>query len=271
MELQSQDSIRWPGSGSAVPGNTPFGFFDNDPIFVKDCMSSAKWAAERLGYPVVDVELLDVNFYGIFEESVGEFSNQLNQWNIVNNISNLQGMSITDNPNVSGMNIQGSSLPYVTALAENYGSEAGVGGNVPLKKGFIDVITNQAVYDLQALWGNVSESFNRIEIRKIFHDRAPAFARIYDPFSMTGMSYSNVLNELGFGSYSPATQFLSCPLFEDLLRGQAIQFNDLMRKSAYSFQIMDNKIRLFPIPTNNFRMYFDYVLTKDKSIGMIQP
>ena len=75
---------------------------------------------------------------------------------------------------------------------------------------------------------------------------------------MTGMSYSNVLQELGFGAYSPAVQFLMTPIFEDLLRGQAIQFNDLVRKSQYSFEIKNNKIRLFPIPTYGYKLWIEY-------------
>ena len=113
---------------------------------------------------------------------------------------------------------------------------------------------------MQALWGDVSESFNRIEIRRIFHEMSPASARIYDPFSMTGMSYSNVLNEMGFAGYSPATQFLMTPIFEDLLRMQAIEFNDLVRKSAYGFELTNNKIRIFPVPTSDFKMYFQYLV-----------
>jgi hypothetical protein len=270
MSTIDQDRIRWPGSGSSVPGLTPFGIYDSDVVFVKDCMSAAKWAADRLGYPVVDVELVDVNFYAAFEEAVNEYSAQINQWNIVNNISNLQGMSLSENPNVSGINVKGSSLPYITALADGYGSEAGVGGEVPVKKGFIEVHANQQTYDMQALWGDTVENFDRLEIRRVFHDRPPAFARIYDPMSMTGMSYSNVLTELGFGAYSPATQFLMTPIFEDLLRGQAIEFNDMVRKSAFSFEVMNNNIRLFPIPTYDFKMYFDYVLKKDKYKGILQ-
>jgi hypothetical protein len=81
---------------------------------------------------------------------------------------------------------------------------------------------------------------------------------------MTGLSYSNVFTELGFGAYSPATQFLMTPLFEDLLRGQAIEFNDMIRKSQYSFEVANNKIRLFPIPQESFRLYFDYIVQKDR-------
>jgi hypothetical protein len=81
---------------------------------------------------------------------------------------------------------------------------------------------------------------------------------------MTGMSYSNVLNEMGFAGYSPATQFLMTPIFEDLLRMQAIEFNDLVRKSAWSFELVNNKLKLFPIPTYTFTMYFEYLLVKDR-------
>ena len=125
----------------------------------------------------------------------------------------------------------------------------------------------QQTYDLQELWGDKVENCNRIEVMRIFHDFPPAFARIYDPFSMTGMSYSNVLNELGFGAYSPAVQFLMTPIFEDLLRGQAIQFNDMVRKSAYSFELVNNKLKLFPIPTYGFKVYFNYMLRNDRSKG----
>jgi len=81
---------------------------------------------------------------------------------------------------------------------------------------------------------------------------------------MTGMSYSNVLNEMGFAGYSPATQFLMTPIFEDLLRGQAIEFNDMVRKSGYSFEIINNKLKLFPIPTYDHTVYVEYVVEKDK-------
>jgi hypothetical protein len=82
---------------------------------------------------------------------------------------------------------------------------------------------------------------------------------------MTGMSYSNVLNEMGFAGYSPATQFLMTPIFEDLLRGQAIEFNDMVRKSGYSFQLVNNKLKIFPIPTVSYKLYFEYFVENDKT------
>lgn len=257
------DHYRWPGSGSAiVSGMTPFGYFDYDPAFIIEAPKSAKWAANSLGFPAVDIELLDYNFYSCFEEAVLEYGAQVNQFNIRNNISLLQGQPTTIN--ITQRNIQGSPLPFQIRLASAYGTELGTGGTVDWKRGSFTASYGVQSYDLQALWGNTVESGSRIEIKRIFHNAPPASARIYDPFSMTGMSYSNVLNEMGFAGYSPATQFLMTPIFEDLERMQAIEFNDLVRKSAWSFELVNNKLRLFPIPTYDTTVYFDYIVAQER-------
>jgi hypothetical protein len=265
MSLIDQDRIRWPGSGSMVSGSTALHLYDNDAMFQADCYAGMVWAAYRLGYPNVDVELIDRHFYMAFEEAVNEYSKEVNHHNIVNNIFFLQGQSIADLGSVTGRAITGAGLSYAINLAKDYGSEVGTGGRVDWKKASIDVLPGVQDYDLQALIGDTLEDCNRIEIKRIFHDQPPASARIYDPMSMTGMSYSNVMNELGFGAYSPAVQFLMTPIFEDLLRMQAIEFNDMVRKSAWSFEIKNNKIRLFPIPSYGYKMWLEYIAEKDRS------
>ena len=272
------DRVRWPGSGSAVnTGSIPFGFYLDEPTpasltasvgyFEYDCEKSAEWAAKRLGYPIIDIEMIDVNFYACFEESVNEYGAQVNQFNIRNNLLNLQGLSTADHPNITGKNVIGTGLPYIIQLSKGYGSEVGVGGYVEIKKAEVQLSASKQTYDLQTIIGTDIESGSRVEIRRVFHYPPPAFARIYDPFSMTGMSYGNILSEMGFAAYSPATQFLMTPIFEDLERIQAIEFNDMVRKSAYSFEIVgNNKLRIFPIPTNNFKLWIDYYLEKDKNI-----
>ena len=180
----------------------------------------------------------------------------------------LQGAST--GTNLSRVNVSGMGLNLIIKLSQAYGTEVGVGGAVDWKRGSIDMKQSTQSYDLQALWGDVVESGSRIEIKKIFHNAPPAAARIYDPFSMTGMSYSNILNEMGMGGFSPATQFLMCPIFEDLLRMQAIEFNDQVRKSHYSFELVNNKLRIFPIPTYDTKLYFDYVVAKDRDQQAIQ-
>jgi hypothetical protein len=259
MAVSNQANIRFQGSGSSVIGNTPYGTYDNDPEFVADCYASMLWAARRLGYPVVSIELRDVNFYAAYEEAVNVYNSKVNEFNMVNNMFALQGQRIDSMTNLQNRNVTGTGLPYMTALARDYGTQAGTGGTVDWKRAYFTANPGIQDYDLQELIGKC----DRITIRRIFHDRPPASARIYDPFSMTGMSYSNVLNELGFGAYSPATQFLMTPIFEDLLRMQAIEFNDLVRKSQYSFQLINNKLRIFPIPTTSYKIWIEYTSDKE--------
>lgn len=280
-----QDRVRWPGSGSTVnSASVPFGYYlsengceIDESTFESDCSGSAMWAAKRLGYPIIDIEMIDVNFYACFEESVLEYNRVINEFNIVNNMVVVQGLPQSQFDNLSGMSIKGTGLPFIVQLSKQYGSEALVGGEVPLKRASINISGSSnyggskttQVFDLNKLIGRDIEHLtgSRIEIRRIFHHRPPAIARIYDPFSMTGMSYSNVLQELGFSAYSPATQFLMTPIFEDLERVQAIEFNDDIRKSAYSFEIFgNNMLRIFPIPTSNFKIFIDYYVERDKDI-----
>ena len=73
-----------------------------------------------------------------------------------------------------------------------------------------------------------------------------------------------MLDGFGFGSYSPAITFVLQPMYADLLRIQAIEFNDQIRKSAYSFEIRNNQLRIFPIPTESGSMWIEYVKTEDR-------
>lgn len=275
-----QDRVRWPGSGSAVTsGSVPFGYYLNEDCsasestFENDCSGSAMWAAKRLGYPIVDIEMIDVNFYACFEESVLEYNRVINEFNIVNNLINVQGLPQDQYQNLTGLGVKGTGLPFVVQLSKQYGSEALVGGEVPLRKSYFDITASLAstkqTFDLNTLIGNdvAHITGSRIEVRRVFHYRPPAVARIYDPFSMTGMSYSNVLSEMGFSAYSPATQFLMTPIFEDLERIQAIQFNDMVRKSHFGFELLgNNQLRIFPIPTHDTRVWIEYYIESDKNI-----
>jgi len=272
MALSNQELIRFPGSGSSVPGRTAFHTYDNDVIFQVDCFNAMIWAARRLGYPSVAIEMIDIQFYTAFEEAVNVYNEKINEYNMINNMFALQGQRIESLGSLETRAVIGTGLTLLTSLAKDYGTEAGTGGNVDWKKNFINIIPQVQVYDVQALIGDVYEKCTRITIRRIFHDRPPASARIYDPFSMTGMSYSNVLQELGFGAYSPAVQFLMTPIFEDLLRMQAIEFNDLVRKSQYSFQLINNKLTIFPIPTTGYKLWMEY--TNDNEVfenGSLSP
>jgi hypothetical protein len=244
---------------------TPFGFYDNDTDFQIEGPQVATFVARRLGYPVVDVELTHKQIYACFEEAITTYSNQVNQFNAREYMMAVQGMST--NTNITQRNIVSSPLPQVVKLSADYGTEAGSGGNVTVKKGFINALTNVQAYDLKALWADVSESGKAIEIRRIYHEMPPAIARYYDPFATTGLGLTNLMGEFGFDGFSPPVTFVMMPAYEDLLRIQAIEINDMIRKSQYSFSISNNVVRFTPIFKKDETVWFDYIVVDDKSSG----
>ena len=256
----------WPGSGSAVSGNTPFGFYDTDSEFQTEAPKFASWCAQRLGYPLMNVELQDSQFYACLEESVSEYSAQINQFNIKDNLLSLQGQSTSSNLTHKRVT---PNLGRSVFLSQAYGTEAGVGGLVEVKSGSVDIVSGSQTYDLNALWADVSESGNAIELQRVFYEETPAVQRYFDPYAGTGAGTMNLLDQFGFGNYSPAVTFLMMPVYADMLRLQAIELNDQIRKSAYSFQLRNNKLRIFPRPDSTYKLHFEYVVRSDRDNALI--
>ena len=54
-------------------------------------------------------------------------------------------------------------------------------------------------------------------------------------------------------------------MYADILKVQAIEFNDQIRKSAYSFELVNNKLSIFPNPTSNYKLHFKYLVKDDRN------
>ena len=256
----AQEAI-WPGSGSAASGSTPFGLYDTDSEFQTEAPQVASWCAKRLGYPIMDVELQDTQFYACLEEAVSEYGAQVNQFNIRDNLLHLKGQSTSSNFTHKRVK---STLSENIFISEEYGQEAQVGGSLDVKRTAVSINSGSQTYDLNALVGEVSESGASIEVRKVHYEARPAVTRYFDPYASTGFGTYNMLDGFGFGSYSPAITFVLQPIYSDLLRIQAIEFNDQIRKSAYSFEVRNNQLRIFPIPTESGSLWIEYVKTSDR-------
>jgi hypothetical protein len=258
----------WPGSSSFFPGNTPFGFYDYDYEFQQDVDKVADWCAKRLGYPLSEVELQDLHFYTAFEEAVTEYGAQLNAYNIRDNMLNLYGASTGSN--LTGKQIS-PNMGGIITLANEYGEVAGTGGNVTYYTGSVTLVGGQQIYDLTnpsvVRLESGTPGTTQIEIKRLYHEAPPALVRFFDPFIGTGIGTQQMLDAFGFGSYSPGTSFMMMPIYADLLRLQAIEFNDTVRRSGYSFEIVNNRLRIMPIPLVNSvsKVWFDYVIKSERS------
>ena len=252
--------VIWQGSSSFASGQTPFGLYDSDSSFSSDADKFADWCATRLGYPIMSVELQSGSFYACFEESVTEYSAQVNQFNIKDNLLHLTGQATGSN--VTHKRVT-PTMGRSVFLSKQYGTEAGVGGNVDIKKASITISSGSQEYDLNSL-GVAGSGSGSIEVKRVYYEGTPAMQRFFDPYATTGYGTLNMVEGFGFGDYSPAVSFTLMPLFEDLLRVQAIELNDSIRKSAYSFTLVNNKLRIFPDPEESSTLYFDYVNTSDR-------
>ena len=250
-------------SASALGEATPFGLYDSDSEFRSDAPKTAVWVAKRLGYPVINIELDNSQIWACFEEATSEYSAQINQFNIRNNLDILKGAATGSN--YSQKLVDGSTVPTIFRMAQSYGTLAGVGGNVDIKKAYIDITPGVQKYDLTTLSYDAAtsqslSSSTQRDVVRVFYEATPAIARFFDPYSVGAQGTLNLISELGFGNFSPAAQFLMMPLYEDVLRMQQIEFNDHIRKSAHTFNIVNNKLEIFPVPTDGTtsRIYYEY-------------
>ena len=254
-------------SGAFVEGQTPYGTYDSDSTFQTDIQSVTKWCAKRLGFPVLQLEIPSGSIYACFEEAVNEYSQHINNYNIKNWMWEQYG----EKSRISGSLSTGSSNPVTptlgpsVTLSDKYGQLVGMSETYDLKKGYITLSGSKQDYDLQDVWADVSESGKRIEVHRVFNHMPASVSRFYDPYAGT-FDQRQLLDAFGFGNVSPAISFVLKPISYDLARANAIETSDLVRKSAYSFEIHNNNLRIFPEPLEGDageRIWFEYYVKAD--------
>lgn len=257
-----------PTDSNQVTGSTPYALYDTDTTFVTDSLNVCKWVARRLGHPIMQLEFNSGSIYTCFEESISEYSLHINHYNMKNWLWDSYG---SDN-RISGsaMSSTGSNEPVhphmgtTFALSEQYGQAAVVGGDVTLKSGSVTLVDDVQDYNLQT-WAEVSESSNRLIIQRVYNRGPAAITRFYDPFAGS-FEQRQMLDGFGMGNVSPAVTYIMRPISYDISRAQAIETNDLIRKSAYSFHIVNNVLKIFPIPQAGDageKVWFEYYVRND--------
>jgi hypothetical protein len=252
--------VTYGGSSTFVAGQTPFGFYDTDSEFKTDADKVALFCATKLGFPLMDVELQSGSFYACFEESITTYGNEVYSSIIKQNFLNLQG---TKQSEVQNNTLIKPNLNEQIRYSQQYGTEAEVGGDITKYSGNLDLIGNQQDYDLNK-WAVDNNIEGGIEIRRIFYEAPPAIVRYFDPYAGTGTGVQSLMDAFDFGAYSPGVNFLLMPASYDMLKTQAIEFNDQIRRSAYTFEMMNNQLTLFPIPQKAGKLRFEYFKVEEK-------
>jgi len=257
----------WPGSSSFAPGDTPFGFYDYDPQFQTDADKVSKFCAQRLGYPIQEVELQDINFYTAFEYAVTTYGNELYSFKVRDNLLNIEGLDTNVNLNDA---IITPNFSTIVRLSQQYGEEAGVGGNVTWFSGSIPLIPGVQDYDL-SLWAAAQNITGGIEIKNIFYHAPPAINQLYNPIAYAELGGAPAVGSYGLGYGT--TGYLLVPTSLTIQTAQAIEMQNTVVGSNYTFEIINNKLRIFPVPDyGNIYAYlsFQYIKVDDRINDSIQ-
>lgn len=257
----------------------PFGFYNSQSDFTSDAVKVAKFCAARLGYPLVDIELQSSSFFTAFEEAVTIYGNELYAYTIRDNQLTLNG--ITTGSSLNQALITPSFEPIVV-LTEQYGEEAGSGGNVPYYSGSFVLTSSIQDYSFSTFMtasGLTGSQYNLgLEVKRVFYENpVPASAQYLDPYSGFGFGGAIAAGIAGLGGFGGGTGYLMMPLSYDIQVIQAIEMNQTVRWNNYSFEIKNDKLRIFPIPwfgdgADNYetRVWFEYILRNERVNSSVQ-
>jgi hypothetical protein len=257
----------WPGSSSFFPGDTPFGFYDYDSDFQTDADKVAKFCAQRLGWPIENVELQDVNFYTAFEEATTVYGNELYAYQVRENMLNLEGLSITT-PVLNNTLIT-PNMGNIIRISEQYGTEAGTGGNVNWYSGSVILTGSIQDYDLNE-WATLNGiTGSDLEVKRVFYQGTPASADYYYGGGVgLGAGWGTFFGGLGgVAGYGYGTNWFVTPLSYNVAALQEVELAEDILLSAFSFELINNKLRIFPCPTEGdtgVHFWFQYLLKSER-------
>ena len=157
----------------------------------------------------------------------------------------------------------------IIKLSQQYAAEAGAGGNITYYSGALALTPGQQTYDLKE-WA-VSQSISGgIEIKKVFYQDLPAINQMYAPFGgfagLGGLPAAGIYGGMYGGGYGGG--YLMMPVAYDAAVIQGLELSNTIRLSNYTFEIINNNIKIFPIPTDNDVrqgfLWFEYIKVEDR-------
>jgi len=286
-------AIKLPSTGThgdVTLANLPFGYYATDGAladtnFVSGAVEQVSYTYRKLGGDILDIEITTQNVYASYEESVLEYSYLVNSHQSKNVLDTLLGRTtgsfdhqgqLLSGDGLSGSNIALAFPKFQFGFAKRVGdatsTEVGIGGQQTIYSASFNTSVGTQDYDLQSIvsssaatdsavpyFGNVTD--RRITIRKVFYKTPHAMWRFY--------GYYGGLNTVGnlhqYGQFADDANFELVPAWQNKLQAMAFESNLWTRTSHYSFEIKNNKLRLFPDVTISHpkKMWINFTIDED--------
>ena len=263
------------GSTTAVSGAVPYGMYTGSNDFLSGAAEQVTYTYRKLGGDVLDIELTEKNIYAAYEEAVLEYSYLLNIHQAKNSLSNVLGATTgtfnhrgelkggTLSSSLSGGHVALKwpkfTFAYSRRVAEGTSFEAGFGGNNEIYSASFDLTPDQQDYDLQAVISSSATGsdpqlpfYNKVKdkkilIHRVFFKTPATMWRFY--------GYYGGINVVGnlqhYGQYADDSTFEVIPAWQNKLQAMAYEDHLYTRTSHYSYEIKNNKIRVFPPPATS--------------------
>jgi hypothetical protein len=259
------------GSAANVAATLPFGVYAISAPFLSGAADQVAYTYKKLGGDVLDIELAEGNVYAAYEEAVLEYSYIVNLHQSKNALPSLLGAQTAsfdqDGQIVTGHALSGSDIElryprfdygFARKVSERTITDVGLGGSLPIYSASVGRIAGQQDYDLQTIisgssfnsssvpyFGQVADK--RVTIRKVYFKTPRAMWRFYGYYG----GFSVVGNLRTYGQYADDSTFEIVPTWQNKLQAMAYEDALWTRISHYSYELKDNKLRIFPEPVSS--------------------
>ena len=268
---QTTPAIVLPETGSlalaAASANYPYGIYVANTDFVSGAVDQVNYTFRKLGGDVLDIEITQKNVFAAYEEAVLEYSYLVNIHQAKNAMAAGLG-AITGTFDHDGEIKEASvaaltaslrypkfDFGYIRQISDKTATEVGIGGTEPIYSASLTTVNGKQDYDLQKIINSSSvndstSSFygkvgtNRVTIRRVFYKTPHSMWRFF--------GYYGGINAIGnmstYGMYADDSTFEVIPPWQNKLQSMAYEDAIYTRNSHYSYEIKNNKLRLFPRP-----------------------
>jgi hypothetical protein len=282
-------------SVASVSTNYPYGLYVSetkvdgttnelyDANFVSGAVEQVAYTFKKLGGDVLDIELDEKIVYSSYEEAVLEYSYIVNIHQAKNILHSSLGATTgtfdhdgqrTDSLSGSQVELKYPKfmLGYANKVMDGTTSEAGLGGSTPIYSASVDTAQDRQDYDLQAAVSSSAATdsdkpyYNkignkRVTIHRVFFKTPHAMWRFY--------GYYGGLNAVGnlatYGMYADDSTFEIIPPWQNKAQAMAYEEAIYTRNSHYSYEIKNNKLRIYPLSTSvgPGQIWFEFSIDSD--------
>ena len=252
------------GSASNVVSALPLGVYATSQEFLTGAAAQVAFTYKRLGGDVLDIELTEQNVYAAYEDAVLEYSYQVNLHQSKNALGTALGSptasfdhqgEVTSGADGAALKYPKFTFDYAFKMGDKFATEAGIGGTEPIYSASFEIIEDQQDYDLQQIVSSSAAAGGipyadlvgnkRIKIRKVYYITPRQMWRFYGYYG--GLNVTGDMHT--YGQYADDSSFQVIPAWQNKLQAIAYEDHLYTRTSHFSYEIIDNKLRLYPIPT----------------------